>query len=78
MSQRYSLSILERPSARWGSLIRVEFANRLMFTTFLSPGHRDLVAKTAEEAATLTYHNVVDADIQKLLFKDADLGSDEL
>lgn len=79
MSERYSLSIIERPSARWGSLIRVETAaGRLVFTTFLSPGRRDLISPSAEEAARITHHNVVEADLQRLLFKDEDLAPDEL
>lgn len=78
MTERYSLSVQERPSARWGSLVRIEFANRLVFSTFLSPGRRDLIGPAGEQAAQAAYQNVVDADVQRLLFKDPDLGPDEL
>lgn len=77
MTERYSLSIHERPSARWGSLVWIEFANRRVFSMFLSPGRRDAVALAGGDAARLAYQNVVDADLQRLLFKDPDLAPDE-
>jgi curli production assembly/transport component CsgE len=75
--ERYSLSILERPSARWGSLVWIEFANRRVFSAFLSPGRRDRIRAVAEEAVQTVYQNVVDSEVQRLLFKDPDLAADE-
>lgn len=77
MTDRYSLSIHERPSARWGSMVWVEFANRRVFSTFLSPGLRASIAETGEQAARQAHQNVVDVDLQRLLFKDPDLAADE-
>lgn len=76
-SERYSLTVIERPSARWGSLVYVEYMQRRLFTAFLSPGRRDQIRGTAHGAVQAVYQNVVDADIQRLLFKDPDLGPEE-
>jgi len=77
LSDRYVVSIHERPSARWGSLIWVEFEQRRVFDTFL-PVARANVAAVAVRAASTAYQNVVQADIARLLFHDVDLASDEL
>lgn len=76
-ADRYSLAIFERPSARWGSLIWVEFANRKVFQSFVSPGKADLRA-IGERAAETAYQNVVAADVQRLLIKEPDIGPDEI
>jgi curli production assembly/transport component CsgE len=77
MTERYSLSVFERPSARWGSMVWIEFGHRRVFSTVLSPGRRDAIAQSGREAAGIAYQNVVDADVQRLLFKDPDLAPDE-
>jgi curli production assembly/transport component CsgE len=77
LGDRYVVSIHERPSARWGSLIWVEFEQRRVFDTFL-PAARANVAAVAVRAASTAYQNVVQADIARLLFHDVDLASDEL
>ena len=76
LSDRYVVSIHERPSARWGSLIWVEFEQRRVFDTFL-PTARANVASVAVRAASAAYQNVVQADIARLLFHDVDLAGDE-
>ncbi|WP_158940502.1 curli production assembly/transport protein CsgE [Burkholderia sp. S171] len=77
LSERYNVSIYERPSARWGSLVWVEFEHRHLFQTFLPPTRTD-VKPIAERAAKTTYDNLVQADLERLLFKDQDLASDEM
>jgi curli production assembly/transport component CsgE len=77
LNDRYVVSIHERPSARWGSLIWVEFEQRRVFDTFL-PAARANVAAVAVRAASTAYQNVVQADIARLLFHDVDLAGDEL
>ena len=76
LSDRYVVSIHERPSARWGSLIWVEFEQRRVFDMFL-PTARANVASVAVRAASTAYQNVVQADIARLLFHDVDLAGDE-
>lgn len=77
LSDRYTLSIVERPSARWGSLIWIEYANRRLYSGFLSPGRRDMVRQSAMDAARQIYQTAVDTDVERLLFRDPDLGPDE-
>jgi len=76
-ADRYSIAIHERPSARWGSLIWIEYANRKIFQTFVSPGRADIKSIT-EQAVEAAYQNVVEADIQRLLIREADVGPDEI
>ena len=77
LSDRYNVSIYERPSARWGSLVWVEFEHRRLFEAFLPPT-RTNVRSIGERAANTTYDNLVQADLDRLLFKDQDLASDEM
>jgi curli production assembly/transport component CsgE len=77
-ADHFSISIHERPSARWGSLIWIEHANRQLFRTFLSPGRRDAVRLAAREATSLVYQKVVDLQVERNLYRDPDLAADEL
>jgi curli production assembly/transport component CsgE len=76
--ERFSVTIRERPSARWGSLVSVEYLHREVFRAFLSPGRRDFVRLAGRDAARVVYENVVDTEVQRLLFRDPDLAQDEL
>lgn len=76
-AERYSLAIIERPSARLGSMVWIEYANRRIYSTILSPGRRDAVRQSGAEAARIAYRNAVDADAERLLFRDPDLARDE-
>jgi curli production assembly/transport component CsgE len=77
MNERFALSIQERPSARWGNLVWVEFAQKRVFQTYLPPS-RSAVKAVSEQAVEIAYQNVIDADVQRLLFRDEDLGPDEI
>ena len=75
-TDRYSVSIHERPSARWGSLVWVEYAQRKVFQAFISPARSNLSA-LSEQAVERTYQNVIDAEVLRALFREPDLGQDE-
>jgi curli production assembly/transport component CsgE len=77
MSERYAISIHERPSARLGSQVWIEYRQRRVFQTFLPPA-RSAIKPVSQQAADITYQNVVDADVQRMLFRDDDLGPDEI
>ena len=77
LSERYIVSVHERPSARYGSLVWVEFRQRRVFQAFL-PIARANVRPIAENAASIAFQNVVQADLTRLLFHEADMASDEL
>ena len=74
--ERYTLVIHERPSARWGSEIWIEFAQRRIYRIYLPPT-RAAIKPISEEAADITYQAVLQADVQRQLIHDADLGGDE-
>lgn len=78
VTQRYSISIYERPSARWGSLVWIEYLHRRVYSAFLSPGRRDHVRLAGTEAARIAFDNIVQTDMDRLMFKDPDLAPDEL
>ncbi|MDR5856138.1 CsgE family curli-type amyloid fiber assembly protein [Caballeronia sp. LZ062] len=77
LSERYIVSVHERPSARYGSLVWVEFGQRRVFQAFL-PIARANVRPVAEGAAHVAFQNVMQADLTRLLFRDADMANDEL
>jgi curli production assembly/transport component CsgE len=77
LSERYAITIGERPSVRWGTQVWVEFNRRRVYQSFLPPA-RARVAGIAEQAAEVAYQNVVQSEAQRLLFRDPDLGPDEL
>lgn len=77
MSERYAISIHERPSARWGSQIWVEYAQKRIFQASL-PSSRAGIKSLSEQAVDLAYQNVVDAEVNQMLFHDSDIGPDEL
>jgi curli production assembly/transport component CsgE len=76
LSDRYTLSVHERPTARWGSQLWIEFAQRRVFQTNLSTS-RSAIKTASERAVEIAYQNIVDADVQRLLFREIDLAVDE-
>jgi curli production assembly/transport component CsgE len=77
LAERYTISVHERPDPRWGSLVWVEYEHRRLFEAFLSPAHSD-IKQAAGRAAAMAYQSVVRVDIDRLLFRDQDLGPDEM
>jgi curli production assembly/transport component CsgE len=76
-SGRYAITVVERPSARWGSQLWIEYAHRRVFQTFL-PAARANIQAASTEAVELAFQNVVDTEVQRLLFRDPDIGADEI
>jgi curli production assembly/transport component CsgE len=75
-SERYALAIHERPSARLGSQVRIEFARRPVFQSRLPPS-RAALKSLGVDAAEIAYQAVQAADVQRMLVDDADLARDE-
>ncbi len=75
-SEQFSLAIRERASARWGSDISIEFAQRKVFQTRL-PVARAALREAAAQAADATYETVLATERQRRLIRDADLAPDE-
>jgi curli production assembly/transport component CsgE len=76
-SERYAIAIHERPSARLGSQVRIDFAQRPVYSARLPPS-RAALKSLGEKAAELAYQAVLDVNAQRVLVKDADVAGDEL
>ena len=76
-SERFTLAIVERPSARRGSEVCIDFAQRRVFDTRL-PAARAAIKSLREEAAERTWQAVLEADAERKRINDADLAPDEL
>lgn len=77
LADRYTVSVREQPSARFGSQVHVSFGTRRVFQGQL-PLNRSQVKILAESAAETTYQAVTEGEMQRLLFKDPDVGQDEI
>lgn len=77
LSERYAVTVGERPSVKLGSQVWVEFNRRRVYQSFLPPA-RARVRGVGEQAADIAYRNVVQSEAQRLLFRDPDLGPDEI
>lgn len=76
-SKQYSVSVHERPSAIRGSQMWVQYGQRRVFQTYLSPA-RSAAKSASIAAAEVSYKNVLDIDVARLLFQDKDLGPEEI
>lgn len=72
----FTLTIFERPSARWGSEIWVEYRGQRMYHAFLAPA-RSSTKKASEQAVDLVMENVNKSEIERLLTNNSDLGPEE-
>ena len=76
-AERYAISIHERPSARWGGQVWIEYAQRRIFQAALPAGQAG-IRELGQQAADIAYQKVTDAEVERLLFRDADIGPDEI
>jgi curli production assembly/transport component CsgE len=76
MSERYAISIHERPSARWGTQVWIEYAQKRVFQAFLPSSIANIKA-LSEQAAEVAQQKVVDVEVDRLLFREAEFGPDE-
>jgi len=73
----FNLVVRERPSARWGSLVTVEYRQRLVYRRFLPPNtvdHQD----DAYQAADVVRAQIAQQKLEALLQDTTDLERDEL
>jgi len=75
--ERFVLSIHERASARQGSQIWITFGEKRVFQAQL-PSTRSRVRDLSQHAVEIAYQQIIDTELQTLLFRDVDLGPSEL
>nr|EKU4733363.1 curli production assembly/transport protein CsgE [Kluyvera ascorbata] len=71
-----SITINERPSARWGSWITIKVDQDLLYQTFLFPSKNDF-NKQVNIALASVYEGLQKRAINKALLNTGDLTSDE-
>jgi curli production assembly/transport component CsgE len=72
------VTVVERPSARYGSLVYVEHGSRQVVRVFLYAGRGATIKPSAVEAARYVANQVVENALATLIMSDPDLGKDEL
>jgi curli production assembly/transport component CsgE len=73
---RFTVSVIERPTARLGSQIFVDYGNRRMVQLFLPP-NRSLIPALGADVAAQVFQGILDYQLAQF-FGDPDLGRDEL
>lgn len=73
----FNLVVRERPSARWGSLIWVEYEQRTVYRSFLAPNTAQLQT-VAYAAADQVKETVIRRRLEILLQDTTDMERDEL
>lgn len=76
-SENYTISIQERPTARFGSEIWVEYRQKKMFHAFLSPA-RSAAKDISQQAVEIVLKNITQNEVDRALFHSPDLGPEEL
>lgn len=76
LDTHYTIAIYERPTARWGSEIWVEYRRQEMFHTFLPPA-RSQTRAISEYAVNLVFENLMDSEFERLLIHNPDLAPEE-
>lgn len=75
--QRYSVTISEVPNARFGSTIRVQARGRTLYQNLLRPNRLE-ARETAQAVAGDIFQDLIRAEAENALFRDPDLGPEEL
>jgi len=75
-SERYTFSIRERPSARWGTQVWIDYAQRRVYQAQLPPARAGLKELSAS-AAESVYQAILEIERQRQFVRDADLAPDE-
>ncbi|OEO23439.1 curli production assembly protein CsgE [Pseudomonas sp. J237] len=73
----FNLVVVERPSARWGSLIWVEFERRMLYRSFLQPNTSQL-QETAYQAADFVREGIARQKLEQLFDDTFDMDKDEI
>jgi curli production assembly/transport component CsgE len=75
--QRYSITIQEIPTARFGSTLRVQARGRVAYQSLLRP-NRQAARELAPVVAAEIFNGLLRTEAEEALFRDPDLGREEL
>jgi curli production assembly/transport component CsgE len=74
---QFTVTVYERPSARFGSEIWVQFRDKQMFRTFLPPA-RSATKKISAIAVDVVFKNITDSEVERIMTRTPDLGPEEM
>jgi len=74
---RFTLAVYERPSARFGSEVWIQYRRERMFHIFLPPV-RSAARQIARQAADIVFENVANSVVEHMMARSPDLAADEL
>jgi curli production assembly/transport component CsgE len=77
-TENIDLTVIERPSARFGSQVYIEHNNRAIARLFLYAGRSAAIKPLAGEAARYVATVVTNSEVAAMLANDPDLGREEL
>ncbi len=72
-----TLTVVERPTAQYGSEIWVNYLDQTVFHTFLSPA-RSRARDESRNAVEVVHNNIDIINAQRQFVQDADLGPEEM
>jgi curli production assembly/transport component CsgE len=75
--QRYSVTIFETPTARFGSSLRVQARGKTVYQAMLRPNRQE-AREIAQTVAGDIFQGLIRAEAEQALFRDPDLGPEEL
>ncbi len=75
-NEKCSITVCERPSARLGNLVWIEYERVTLFQTIL-PFSRSQIRPVSEQAVDIAWQRLMEIEIERKLFNDADLAKDE-
>jgi len=73
-TQEFDVTVIERPTARYGSLVWVEYNNRPVARAFLYAGRSTAIRPIAVAAAEYVAGKLADEALASQLFQDPDLA----
>ncbi|WP_323018487.1 curli production assembly/transport protein CsgE [Castellaniella sp.] len=72
-----TMTVIERPTAQFGSEIWVSYLDQTVFHIFLSPA-RSRVQEESKKAVAIVYENISIINVQRKFTQDSDLGPEEM
>jgi len=73
-TREFDITIIERPTARYGSLVWIEYNNRPVARAFLYAGRSTAIKPIAIAAAEYVANKLADETLASQLFEDPDLA----
>jgi curli production assembly/transport component CsgE len=72
-----TLTVIERPTAQFGSEIWISYLDQTVFHTFLSPA-RSQAHQESKNAVGIVHDGIEAINVQRRFVQDADLGPEEM